>query len=65
MVVGRGLSAQSGTAALKYLIIGAYASALIVYGVSVIYGVTGTTSIYKISILLLNVPDGLNTITVG
>ena len=64
-VLGRGLSAQSGTAALKHLIVGAYASAPIVFGVSLVYGATGTTPIYKLGILLSHIPDGLDVVMVG
>ncbi|MFQ5975058.1 MAG: NADH-quinone oxidoreductase subunit N [Candidatus Hydrothermarchaeales archaeon] len=40
---------NSSEAALKYFIISALSSALIVFGMSFIYGVTGTTKIYVLS----------------
>jgi NADH-quinone oxidoreductase subunit N len=38
-------SAQSGEAGLKYVLIGAMASAFILYGLGIIYGLTGTTDL--------------------
>ncbi|MFQ5887472.1 MAG: NADH-quinone oxidoreductase subunit N [Candidatus Hydrothermarchaeales archaeon] len=43
---------NSSEAAIKYFIISALSSALIVFGMSFIYGVTGTTKIYVISEIL-------------
>jgi len=43
---------NSSEAAIKYFIISALSSALIVFGMSFIYGVTGTTKIYVISGIL-------------
>jgi len=41
---------QSGEAGLKYVIIGALASAFILYGFSILYGLTGTTNLDAIRI---------------
>jgi NADH-quinone oxidoreductase subunit N len=35
---------QSGEGALKYLILGAFASAFLLYGIALVYGATGTTN---------------------
>lgn len=40
---------KSAEAAMKYFIIGAMSSAILLYGISIIYGVTGTTDISGIS----------------
>ena len=37
--------AQSGEAGLKYVVLGALASALLLYGLSILYGLTGATSL--------------------
>lgn len=42
----------SAEAGLKYMIIGAASSAILLYGLSIIYGLTGTTSMYQITINL-------------
>lgn len=42
----------SSEAGLKYLIIGATSSAILLYGLSIIYGLTGTTFLYEITINL-------------
>ncbi|MBI5092829.1 MAG: NADH-quinone oxidoreductase subunit N [Candidatus Hydrogenedentes bacterium] len=47
---------QSGEAGLKYVIIGALASAFILYGLSILYGLTGQTSIVGMSAKLADVP---------
>lgn len=43
---------QTTEAAAKYFIMGALSSALILFGISLIYGMTGTTNIYRIAYLL-------------
>lgn len=42
-------SAKSNEAALKYFLLGAFASALLLYGTSLIYGITGTTNLRAIA----------------
>lgn len=39
---------RSGEAALKYFILGAFSSAFFLYGIALIYGATGTTSLLRI-----------------
>jgi len=39
---------KSNEAAIKYFLLGSFASAFLLYGISMIYGLTGTTDIYKI-----------------
>ena len=40
---------KSNEAALKYFLLGAFSSAFLLYGISLIYGLTGTTDIYAIA----------------
>ena len=42
-------SRRSAESAMKYFILGAFASALFLYGIALIYGLTGTTSLVQIS----------------
>jgi proton-translocating NADH-quinone oxidoreductase chain N len=50
--------ALAGEAAIKYFIFGALASGLLVYGASLIYGITGSTNIASIVQSLVTVDDG-------
>lgn len=43
---------KSNEAALKYFLLGAFASALLLYGTSLIYGITGTTNLKAIAAYL-------------
>jgi NADH-quinone oxidoreductase subunit N len=43
---------RSNEAALKYFLLGAFSSAFLLYGVSIIYGLTGTTDIKAISLFI-------------
>jgi NADH-quinone oxidoreductase subunit N len=43
---------KSNEAALKYFLLGAFSSAFLLYGISLIYGLTGTTDIYAIASLI-------------
>jgi len=45
-------SAHSAEAALKYFLMGAFASAFLLYGIALVYGVTGTTSMTTASMAL-------------
>jgi NADH-quinone oxidoreductase subunit N len=45
-------SRSSGEAGLKYMIIGAASSAILLYGLSIIYGLTGTTYLPEVTINL-------------
>ncbi|MDH4044257.1 MAG: NADH-quinone oxidoreductase subunit N [Gemmatimonadota bacterium] len=48
-------SATSAEAALKYFLLGAFASGFLLYGIALIYGATGTTNLYTIA---FQVADG-------
>ena len=41
--------AESGEAALKYFVLGAFSSAIFVYGIALTYGATGTTNLPQIA----------------
>jgi NADH-quinone oxidoreductase subunit N len=41
--------ARAVEGALKYFLMGAFASAVLVYGISFVYGITGTTNMYEIA----------------
>jgi len=49
----------SNEAALKYFILGAFSSAFLLYGFSLIYGITGTTSIPEIHTFLAAHPEAM------
>lgn len=53
---------QSHEAAFKYLVSGAIASAFILYGMSFLYGVTGSTNIGEINAALTNFDSSLTTL---
>jgi NADH-quinone oxidoreductase subunit N len=44
--------ARSGEAALKYLVLGAFSSAFLLYGIALVYGATGTTNLSGIATFL-------------
>jgi NADH-quinone oxidoreductase subunit N len=50
---------RSPEAGLKYFIYGAFASAVMLYGMSLLYGITGTANIYRISQQLAGIQSGL------
>lgn len=52
---------RSAEASLKYIIFGAVASGIMIYGISLIYGITGTTNIHLINFFLAN--QGFNNLT--
>ncbi len=43
---------KSNEAAMKYFLLGAFSSAILLYGISLLYGLTTTTDMYKIADLL-------------
>ena len=43
-------SPKSAEAAMKYFLMGAFATGLLLYGIALIYGVTGATNLHKIAI---------------
>ncbi len=51
--------ARSSEAALKYLLVGSAAAAVFLYGASLLYGISGTTSLASIGISLSNSPTPL------
>lgn len=56
-------------AALKYLLLGAMASAFLVYGIAFVYGATGTTNLMTLRMMLIQQPTllaiGLGLLLVG
>lgn len=60
-------SAYSTEAGLKYFILGAFSSGLLLFGISLIYGVTGTTNYEDLNRLLLGSIDfqGMTGLTAG
>lgn len=51
-------SARAGEAAVKYFVLGALASGLLLYGISLIYGVTGSLLLNEITRSLVEVDSG-------
>lgn len=50
---------SSNEAALKYFLFGAVSSAIIIYGISIVYGLTGSTNIGDVMVGLANVDPSL------
>ena len=55
---------KSSEAALKYFLYGAGASAIMLYGMSFLYGITGSTNLAQIAAQVGDSPDGLTLLTV-
>lgn len=53
---------KSGEAALKFFLIGAFSSAIMVYGMSLLYGLLGTTSISEMGKQLMENPEKTTTL---
>jgi NADH-quinone oxidoreductase subunit N len=53
---------KSNEAAMKYLLLGAFASAILLYGTSLIYGLTGTTNLKDIAAYIVNNDLSLNPV---
>jgi NADH-quinone oxidoreductase subunit N len=53
---------KSTEAAMKYFIVGAFSSAILIFGISLIYGVTGTTSIGELGSQLVH--SGFDSIVI-
>lgn len=49
-------SAKSSEAAMKYFLMGAFATGFLLYGIALIYGATGSTNLTQISAFLLESP---------
>ena len=58
-------SLRSNEAGLKYIIIGAFSSAILLYGVSMVYSTLGVTRFEEISIALMNSGDVSPALWVG
>ena len=57
---------RSNEAALKYVIYGAFSSGLMLYGLSLLYGLTGTTKLFELSRVISSLGPGSNlTLTVA
>lgn len=56
---------RSNEAALKYFLLGAFSSAILLYGVVLLYGVTGTTNLYRIASFLSANDNYSNPIMIG
>ena len=57
---------RSNEAALKYVIYGAFSSGLMLYGLSLLYGLTGTTKLFELSGSISSLGPGSNlTLTVA
>ena len=49
--------ARSGEAAFKYLILGALASAVLLYGIALVYGATGSTNLTEVQAFLAHIEE--------
>lgn len=56
---------KSEESAIKYFLLGAFASAFLLYGIAFIYGATGTVQLEKINLAWGIAPNGLVTVGVG
>ncbi len=63
LVAFRKKDKRGAEAATKYFIIGGLSSALALYGISLLYGVTGTTNFLGINAALGSMGSGLNAVT--
>jgi len=52
ILAGWGKDSKSSEAGLKYLLLGAIASSLLLYGMALLYGVTGTTQLSEIALAI-------------
>lgn len=48
---------RSAEAGMKYFVYGAFATAVMLYGMSLLYGITGQTNLYKIGELAMTLPS--------
>lgn len=48
---------RSSEAGMKYFVYGAFATAVMLYGMSLLYGITGQTNLYKIGELAMGLPS--------
>ncbi len=54
--------ARSAEAALKYLLVGSAAAAVFLYGASLLYGISGSTSLKEIGLNLISAPTPLSAL---
>jgi len=57
------LRTRNSEAALKYLIYGAISSGMMLFGISLVYGMSGTTNLYELNVALQN--PNVNLYTIG
>jgi NADH-quinone oxidoreductase subunit N len=57
--------ARSNEAAMKYVVLGAFSSAMLLYGISLVYGVTGTTSLSGVALALAAQTTGSAVLSLG
>jgi len=57
-------SADATEAAMKYFVMGALASGMLLYGISMVYGATGVVQILEIGNRLMNVPMGQSSVVI-
>ena len=57
----------SQEAALKYFLLGAFSSAILLYGIAVAYGVTGTTNLTEVgrAFAIVTAPTAMTTVAMG
>jgi len=53
-------SSRASEAAMKYFVLGAIASGMLLYGMSILYGITGSLDIIEVSNYLITAGGGLN-----
>ena len=58
-------SREASEAAMKFFVLGAIASGMLLYGMSMIYGATGSLDLSEISIAVANFPDDKTLLTFG
>ena len=56
---------ESNEAALKYFLLGAFASGFLLYGIALLYGATGTTNLQKMAAFLAYSPLAGNTLLIA
>ncbi len=56
---------RNNESALKYFLLGSFATAFFLYGIAWIYGITGTTNLAEIRLALMNRDAGINLALVG
>jgi len=57
-------SANSSEAAMKYFVLGALASGMLLYGISILYGVSGTLDLAEVSAYALSAETGIDNLAI-